>query len=125
MDVLLANPAGLEALTGEQREWLEQAAQDAARSAALADTDARVVDQSCASGERFAEASNADLTALEAAFAPVYAELQRQPDTKAFLKRIQTLKRATALEAEVAIPPTARAKLRSKPLAARGRRPLT
>jgi TRAP-type transport system periplasmic protein len=105
MDVLLANPARLEALTGEQREWLEQAAQEAARSAAVTDTDARVVDQSCASGERFAEASDADLTALEAAFAPVYAELQRQPDTKAFLERIQTLKRATAPEAELAIPP--------------------
>jgi hypothetical protein len=35
----------------------------------------------------------------------VYAELQRQPDTKAFLERIQTLKRATAPEAELAIPP--------------------
>jgi TRAP-type transport system periplasmic protein len=105
MDVLLANPARLEALTAKQREWLEQAAQDAGRSAAVADTDAQVVDQSCASGERFAEASDADLTALEAAFAPVYAKLQRQPDTKAFLERIQTLKRATAPEAELAIPP--------------------
>jgi len=84
MDVLLANPARLEALTGEQREWLEEAAHGAARSAALADTDARVLGESCASGERFAEASDADLAALEAAFAPVYARLQRQPETKAF-----------------------------------------
>jgi TRAP-type transport system periplasmic protein len=104
MDVLLANPARLEALTAEQRGWLEEAAQDAARSAALADTDAQVLDHSCASGERFAEASDADLTALEAAFAPVYAKLQRQPDTKAFIERIQTLKRATAPEPELAIP---------------------
>jgi TRAP-type C4-dicarboxylate transport system substrate-binding protein len=104
MDVLLANPTRLEALTAEQREWLEQAAQDAARSAALADTDARVLDESCASGVRFAEASDADLAALEAAFAPVYAELQRQPDTNAFIERIQTLKRTIAPEAELAIP---------------------
>jgi TRAP-type transport system periplasmic protein len=104
MDVLLANPGRLEALSGEQRAWLEQAARDAARSAALADTDARVVDQSCASGERFAEASDADLAALEAAFAPVYAKLQRQPDTKAFIERIQALKRATAPEPELTIP---------------------
>lgn len=41
MDVLLANPARLEALTAEQREWLQEAARDAAAgSAALADTDA-------------------------------------------------------------------------------------
>jgi hypothetical protein len=71
MDVLLANPARLEALTGEQRHWLEQAAQHAAaRSAALADADARALGQSCASGVRFAEAIDADLAALEAAFAP-------------------------------------------------------
>jgi len=105
MDVLLANPARLEALTGEQREWLEEAAHGAARSAALADTDARVLGESCASGERFAEASDADLAALEAAFAPVYARLQRQPETKAFIERIQTLKQSTAPEPELAIPP--------------------
>src|SRR5215207_2437023 len=51
MDVLLANSARLEALTAEQREWLEEAARSAAaRSAALVDTDARVVGESCASG---------------------------------------------------------------------------
>jgi hypothetical protein len=105
MDVLLANPARLQALTGEQRGWLEEAAKEAAaRSPALADTDARALGESCASGVRFAEASEADLAALEAAFAPVYANLQRQPDTRAFIERIQTLKHSTAPESELVIP---------------------
>jgi TRAP-type transport system periplasmic protein len=104
MDVLLANPARLEALTGEQREWLEEAAEDAARSPALADTDARALGESCASGVRFAQASGADLAELEAAFAPVYAKLQQHPETKAFIERIQTLKQSTAPEPELVIP---------------------
>ena len=105
MDVLLANPARLEALTAEQREWLEQATRDAAkRSAAVADTDARALGDSCAIGARFAEASAADLAALEAAFAPVYANLARHPQTKAFIERIQALKRSTPPEPSLAIP---------------------
>jgi hypothetical protein len=96
MDVLLANPARLEKLTGEQRGWLEQAARDAeARSAALADKDAQATRAACGSGARFAEASSADLAALEAAFAPVYTKLQRHPQTKAFIGRIQGLKEST------------------------------
>jgi TRAP-type transport system periplasmic protein len=105
MDVLLANPARLEALTAEQREWIEKAARDAAdRSAALADKDAQALGVSCESGARFAEASDADLAALEAAFAPVYADLQQHPQTKAFIDRIQALKESTPPEPELTIP---------------------
>ena len=105
MDVLLANPARLEALTAEQRGWLEEAARDAAaRSTALADTDARALGDACAVGARFAEASSADLAALEAAFAPVYAKLQQHPETKAFIERIRALKQSTAPEPKLAIP---------------------
>ena len=106
MNVLLANPARLKALTAEQREWLEDAARDAAaRSAALSETDARAVANSCAAGVRFAEASDADLAALKSAFAPVYANLQKHPGTKVFIERIQTLKRSTQPEPRLAIPP--------------------
>ena len=105
MDVLLANPASLEALTAEQRGWIEEAARDAAaRSAALADKDAQALGVACESGARFAEASDADLAALEAAFAPVYADLQQHPETKAFIDRIQALKGSTPPEPELAIP---------------------
>jgi TRAP-type C4-dicarboxylate transport system substrate-binding protein len=105
MDVLLANPARLEGLTAEQREWIEKAARDAGtRSTAVADTDAKALADSCVAGARFAEASDSDLAALDAAFAPVYAKLQQHPETKAFIERIQTLKQSTAPEPVLAIP---------------------
>jgi TRAP-type C4-dicarboxylate transport system substrate-binding protein len=105
MDVLLANPARLEALTGDQREWLEEAARDAAtRSDALAGKDAQAIGHSCARGARFAEASAADLAALRSAFAPVYASLRRNPETKTFIERIQVLKESTAAEPAASIP---------------------
>ena len=105
MDVLLANPARLEALTAKQRAWLEEAARDAAaRSPALATKDAQTVGKSCSGGARFAEASDADLAALEAAFALIYANLQQDPETKAFIERIEALKESTPPEPELAIP---------------------
>jgi TRAP-type C4-dicarboxylate transport system substrate-binding protein len=105
MDVLLANPARLQALTAEQRGWLEQAARDAAaRSAALADKDAHAAGDACGSGARFAEASPADLTALEAAFAPVYANLEQHAETKGFIERIEALKASTPPEPVLSIP---------------------
>jgi TRAP-type C4-dicarboxylate transport system substrate-binding protein len=77
LDVVLANPDRLARLTGQQRGWLQQAAEDAAgRSAALTDRanrDAQGLKNACQSGARFANASQADLAALRKAFAPVYA----------------------------------------------------
>lgn len=104
MDALLANPERLAALTAEQRGWLEEAVRGAARSTALADTDAQALADSCEAGARFAQASNADLAALEAAFAPVFAKLQQHQETKAFIERIQALKESTPSERELAIP---------------------
>jgi TRAP-type C4-dicarboxylate transport system substrate-binding protein len=105
MDVLLADPARLEALTAEQREWLEHATRDAAaRSAAVADKDVQALGVSCAAGARFAVASAADLAALEAAFAPVYASLEQHPETKAFIERIRALKKSTHAELALSIP---------------------
>jgi TRAP-type transport system periplasmic protein len=105
MDVLFANPAQLEALNDQQQGWLRQAASDAAgRSAALADRDAQLVTVLCASGARFANASQADLATLRKAFAPVYASLQQDPQTKAFIQRIQALKQATPAGPPLAIP---------------------
>ena len=105
MDVLLANPARLEALTGEQRGWLKEAARDAAtRSAVVAATDARALTDSCVAGARFAEASDAELAALRRAFQPVYAGLRRQPETREFLARIEALKQSTPAEPGLTIP---------------------
>jgi len=105
MDVLLANPARLRALTAAQRGWLEQAAREAAtRSAALAEKEAKALGDSCAAGARFAAASSATLASLEAAFAPAYARLRRDPETNAFIARILKLKRSTGPDAAMAIP---------------------
>ena len=105
MDVLLATPARLEALSDRQRAWLAKAADAAAaRSSDLAETDARAVGDDCSAGTRFAKASDAELAALESAFAPVYASLQRDSQAKAFIERIQALKRSTPAEPGLSVP---------------------
>jgi TRAP-type transport system periplasmic protein len=105
MDVLFTNPGRLGALTEQQRGWLQQAAQDATgRSAALADRDAQSLKVACQSGTRFANASQADLASLRKAFAPVYASLEQDSQTKAFIQRIRALKQSTPAGASLAIP---------------------
>ena len=124
VDVLFANPGRLGALTGQQRGWLQQAAQDAAgRSPGLADRDAQSLKNACQSGARFANASQADLAALRNAFAPVYASLEQDPVTKAFIQRIQALKRSTPVEAPLAIPAGCTGKAPAHPAASTGTAP--
>jgi hypothetical protein len=105
MDVLFANPGRLTRLTEQQRGWLQQAAQDAAgRSTAIADRDAQSLRNACQSGTRFADASQAELASLRNAFAPVYASLEQDPQTTAFIQQIKALKQSTPAEAPLAIP---------------------
>ena len=124
LDVLLANPGRLAKLTGQQRGWLQQAAQAAAdRSAALAEhanRDAQALNNACQSGARLATASPADLAALRTAFAPVYASLERDPQTKAFIERIQALKRSAPAGAPLAIPAGCTGKAPQQPAARAG-----
>jgi TRAP-type C4-dicarboxylate transport system substrate-binding protein len=124
MDVLFANPVRLGRLTEQQRGWLQQAAQDAAgRVAALADRDAQSLKNACGSGARFPTASPADLAALRGAFASVYASLERDPQTKAFIERIQALKRSTSAEAPLAIPAGCTGTAPQQPAASAGTAP--
>jgi TRAP-type transport system periplasmic protein len=124
MDVLLANPARLEALTLGQRKWLEEAADAAAgRSAALADMDARALRGSCQAGARFAEASDADLAALQVAFAPVLAKFRQDPATEAFIGRIQELKQSTPPEPALSIPADCKGEAPEQPDAGTGNAP--
>ncbi len=95
MSVVFANPERLSSLTAEQRGWLEAAARDAAdRSSSLVDTDSESVMNACKGRARFALASAADLSALEEAFAPVYASLGEDATTDAFIDQIRTMKEA-------------------------------
>lgn len=90
---LFANPDSLSRLTSEQRGWVQQAARDAAmHSTALVDRDQDLLAQACARGGRFAEASESDLASLRQAFEPVYADLEQDAQTKAFIDQIQATK---------------------------------
>jgi TRAP-type C4-dicarboxylate transport system substrate-binding protein len=90
---VVGNPDAIADLSDEQRTWLQQATDDAAeRSTALVDTDATYLEGSCDAGARFALASEADLAGLHEAFAPVYAALGQDAETKTFIERIQELK---------------------------------
>ncbi len=121
VDVLFASPGRLAKLTGQQRGWLQQAAQDATgRVSAFADRDVQSLKNACRSGARFANASPADLAALRNALAPVYASLEQDPQTKAFIQQIQALKRSTAAEAPLAIPAGCNGKAPEQPAASTG-----
>ena len=105
MNVLLADPSRLEDLTDQQQDWLRQAAKDAAGYAnALADRDDQLIGKVCDAGGRMANASDADLGALKEAFAPVYASLEQDPETKAFITEIRALKRSTQSRPGLVIP---------------------
>lgn len=65
------------------------------QSTDLVDGDDEQVVQLCAAGARFANASEADLEAFEEAFAPVYAALEEDGPTKAFIEQIEALKQTT------------------------------
>ena len=102
---LLANPARLSGLTEEQRGWVRRAAADASgRSTGMFEDEAAIVGTVCQRGARFANASQADLTALREAFVPVYATIEQDPQTKAFIERIDALKLATPAGPALTIP---------------------
>ena len=102
---LLANPARLSGLTLQQRRWLTQAAADAsARSTGLLDRETAVIAAACGAGAQFANASDAQLAALRTEFGPVYTMLERDPQSKSFIERIQALKRTTPAGPALAIP---------------------
>ena len=96
-DVLFANPAELASLTAQQRAWISQAARQAsAHSVSLAaNQNSSAMSKACATGARFASATPADLAALHRAFSPVYRKLEADPQTRAFIRHILALKRAT------------------------------
>jgi TRAP-type C4-dicarboxylate transport system substrate-binding protein len=102
---LVVNPARLSALSGDQQRWVRQAAKDAAQhSTSLVSEESGLVSTECGVGARFADASAADLAALRQAFAPVYAGLATDPQTKAFVEAIEALKRSTPAGPALAIP---------------------
>ena len=124
MDVLLVDAERFGRLTAEQQAWLRRAADEAAdRSATLADTDARFLRNACDAGARFADASQADLAALRDAFAPVYADLEQDAQTKAFIERIQALKRSVVAGPGLVIPASCTGRAPGQPTSPKGTAP--
>jgi TRAP-type C4-dicarboxylate transport system substrate-binding protein len=102
---LIANPDSLSRLTSEQRGWVQQAATEAAtQSTDLGDRDQELLTESCARGGRFAVASSADLASLQQAFEPVYADLEQDAQTEAFIGQIQQLKSTVTAAPALEIP---------------------
>jgi TRAP-type C4-dicarboxylate transport system substrate-binding protein len=102
---VIGNPGRLARLTSQQRGWLTQAVRDAAvRSTGLIDGDAGLLPGLCASGTRFADASHADLAALQNAFAPVYAQVEQDPQTRQFIAEINRIKQHTPPGPALVIP---------------------
>lgn len=104
-DVLLANPRRLASLTDQQRAWIEQAARQAGRdSASLSSHDAPALRADCAAGARFVHATPADIAALRRSAAAVYAQLGRDPQTKAYIAAISRLKSHLASAPGLTVP---------------------
>jgi TRAP-type transport system periplasmic protein len=105
MDVLMINPNRIAALTEQDQRWLRQAATDATvRSTDLANSDAQDLALACKGGARFEDASQSEEAALRTAFAPVYRDLERDSQTKAFIEVIEELKQSTRAEKPLSIP---------------------
>ena len=90
---LVINKKVYDDLGDEQREALQQAAADA-RTWAISTTpdDAEAARDFCALGRVVAQATSSDLQALETAAAPVYAELERDEQTRTLIQSIRDLK---------------------------------
>jgi TRAP-type C4-dicarboxylate transport system substrate-binding protein len=110
--VIIMNPDAFAALTPEQQAILRTASANAiapALAAARAD-DAAAGPNICRRPgmTTIVEASPTDLANLRAALDPVYADLELEPETKAYLDEIRALKEQTASPAETITCPGSR-----------------
>jgi TRAP-type C4-dicarboxylate transport system substrate-binding protein len=101
---IIGNPVRIASLSDEQRDSLTRAVQEAtAASTGLMEGDDHFIGDLCKEGARFANASDADLDGLRDAFAQVYTDLRRDPETAQFIAEIEGLKGGNSTPA-VAIP---------------------
>ncbi len=104
---IIANPGRIDRLTRQQLGWLQQAVKDTiARSTTdLVADDSHILANLCASGARFANVSDADISAMQRAFAPVYAQLEQDQPTQAFVSEIKQIKGGMTTGDPLVIPP--------------------
>lgn len=102
---LVVNSDRLSKLTDEQRGWLQEAADDAVTySLQVADQDATLMNEVCARGARFADATPAQRQALQDAFLSLYADIESDPVGNAFFDEIIDLKQRTYAGLRLPIP---------------------
>jgi TRAP-type C4-dicarboxylate transport system substrate-binding protein len=89
---LVMNAKRFASLTGQQQQWLRDAAQQAVHESATASFDEDPAAQRmCKTGVRFADATAAQLAALRAQVGPVYDLLRRDPTAAADLAALQAM----------------------------------
>ena len=119
---LFANPGRLARLPESQRRILYQAATDTAvHSTSLVQDETKLVSEVCQQGTRFATASAADLAGIRQRLAPVYADLEADPQTKAMIEQIMALKRSTPAGPALAVPAACTGGTASQPATATAR----
>ncbi|ACZ29286.1 TRAP dicarboxylate transporter- DctP subunit [Xylanimonas cellulosilytica DSM 15894] len=105
VSALIAHPGALEQLSAAHQSLLRDAAAAVAtHTGDLAAMDAATVAEACERGARLAEASPSQLASMEAAFAPVYAELEKDAATADLIGGIRALEQTVEAEAAVAVP---------------------
>jgi TRAP-type C4-dicarboxylate transport system substrate-binding protein len=93
--VLFASRKAFFALTPAERHILRQAAADdvIAQTAVVRDTERADISTLCRAGHlQFLDASSADLAALRRAVQPVYDQLERDPQTRRYIREIEPMR---------------------------------
>jgi hypothetical protein len=94
---IVANKDAFERLSGTQRDILREAAARAQQLMIDHDpTEAERAKVYCQVGGRIVVAPQGDVTAIHAAAEPAYAALEADPQTKAFMTRLRTMKARAA-----------------------------
>ena len=98
--VLFANGKAWAALTAAQRRILAQAVTDdvAAQTQFVRDNEGVDTAILCRRGLRFLTASPADLLALRRAVQPVYDQLERDPQTRRYIRQIEAMRQGISPE---------------------------
>lgn len=106
-----ANERSFKRLDGTQRSQLQEAASATRRFIARLNPSELTFDRySCTNRRRFVFANPSDLRAMVRAVQPVYAALERDPQTRSYIERIQGVKRS--------MPPSPRTRVASNCLKA-------
>jgi C4-dicarboxylate-binding protein DctP len=122
---LFAGGPAYQRLTADQRHVLREAAKQTVQHViATSPTENALAAAFCRqSGARIALASKSQLAALVRASQPVYAELERDAETRAFITRIRRLRATTPAPPALVVPPSCGRAQRPSPASGKLRSP--